>query len=150
MRSIISKSNLSFFLILILILALFVRCDDNETPFPNVSVYANLSLDTQLKNVLVGDYVEVDNYGIGGLIIFRADNNDFMAFDRACTYEASHSCILADNDHDGIFECPCCESQFWMVNSVDIAGTVYQGPANYPLKQYNCYFNGVNTVTVTN
>lgn len=150
MRSIISKSNLSFFLIPILILAFFVRCDKNETPFPNVSVYVTLSLDTQLKNVLPGNYVEVDNYGIGGLIIFRVDNNDFLAFDRACTYEASHTCILEDSDHDGFFDCPCCESRFWMVNSVDIAGTVLNGPANYPLKQYNCYFNGTNTVTVTN
>lgn len=150
MRTIISKSNLRIFLIAILFLSVFVRCDDNETPFPNVSVYANLSLDTQLKNVLPGDYVEVDTYGIGGLIIYRADATNFLAFDRACTYEANHSCILTDEDHDGIFECPCCGSQFWMVNSVDIAGTVYQGPANYPLKSYNCYFNGTNTVTVTN
>lgn len=150
MRRIISKSNLRFFLILILILSVFVRCDKNEIPFPYVSVYTKISLDTQLGNVLPGNYAEVDGYGIGGLIIFRVDNNQFMAFDRACTYEASSTCKLADEDHDGMFECPCCGSKFWMVNSEDIAGTVYQGPANYPLKKYNCYFDGINTITVTN
>lgn len=147
MRRIISKSNLRFFLIPILILLIFVRCDEDETPFPNVNVYVNLSLDTQLGNVLVGNYVEVDGYGVGGLIIFRIDNNEFLAFDRACIYEASRDCILTDEG--SMFECPCCGSKFWMAGA-DIAGTVYQGPARYPLKQYNCYFDGVNTVRVTN
>lgn len=148
MRRIISKSNLRFFLIPVLILLIFVHCDENETPFPNVSVYANLSLDTQLGNVLAGNYVEVDGYGVGGLIIYRIDNNEFLAFDRACTYEALSSCVLTDDD--SMFECPCCGSKFWMVNSEDIAGTVYQGPANYPLKQYRCSFDGTNTVMVRN
>ena len=148
MKRIISHSNLSFFLISILILLIFVRCDDDETPFPNVSVYAILSVDTQLGNVLPGNYVEIDGHGVGGLIIYRVSNSDFLAFDKACTYEASKSCILLDDSE--MYECPCCESRFWMVNSEDIAGTVYQGPASYPLKQYNCYFNGANSVTVTN
>jgi Rieske Fe-S protein len=48
-----------------------------------------------------------------------------------------------------MLECPGCGSKFWMVNN-DIAGTVYLGPAKYPLKRYSCTFDGVNTVRVTN
>ncbi|MBU8892783.1 MAG: Rieske 2Fe-2S domain-containing protein [Bacteroidales bacterium] len=147
MKKIISKSNLRFFLIPVLFLIIFVRCDEDEIPFPYVSVYANLSLNTQLGNVLAGNYVIVDGYGVGGLIIYRADINVFLAFDRACTHEASGTCILTDDG--SMFECPCCGSRFWMVSN-DIAGTVYQGPARYPLKQYKCTFDGVNTVRVTN
>jgi len=148
MRTIISKSNVRFFLIPVLILFTFMRCDKDEIPFPYVSIYANLALDTQLGNMLPGEYKTLDGYGLGGLIIFRADQNEFLAFDRACTFEVSRDCILIDDV--SMFECPCCESRFWMVHNADIAGTVYQGPANYPLKQYKCYFNGTNTVTVTN
>jgi len=148
MKTDVSKSNLRFFLIPILFLFLFVRCDENEIPFPDVSVYAILSLDTQLGNVLVGNHVEVDGYGVGGLIIFRADQNEFLAFDRACTYEASTKCQLEDDD--SFFECPCCGSRFWMAGNADIAGSVYTGPASYPLKPYKCYFNGINTVRVVN
>ncbi len=148
MRTLLLKSNVRFFLILLIILSVFVRCDENEIPFPDVNVYANLSLATTLENVLPGNYVTVDGYGIGGLIIFRVDQNEFLAFDRACTYEASRKCVLTNDE--GMFECPCCGSRFWMVNSKDIAGTVYQGPASYPLKRYNCFFDGVNTVRVTN
>ena len=150
MKRIISHSNLSFFLISILILLIFVSCDDNEIPFPNVSVYTILSVDTQLGNVLPGNYVEIDGHGVGGLIIYRVNNNSFLAFDRACTYEASRNCILQENDeYIGIFDCPCCGSGFWMIGE-DLPGTVQQGPANVPLKQYNCYFNGTNSITVAN
>lgn len=148
MKKLKLESNLRLFLIPIIFITLFVRCDKNETPFPYVSIYANLSLDTQLGNMLVGNYVTVDGYGIGGLIIYRFDQNQFLTFDRACTYEAEHTCILEDDE--SMFECPCCQSSFWMVNSVDIAGTVYQGPASYSLKKYDTTFDGVNTVRVTN
>jgi len=147
MRRIISISNLRFFFILILILSIFIRCDDNEIPFPEVSVNVTLALDTQLGNMLVGEYRTIDGHGLGGLIIYRADRNEFLAFDRACTYEASRKCVL--EDAVSFFKCPCCESEFWMVG-VDIAGSVYQGPASYPLKQYNCYFNAPNLVVVRN
>ncbi len=104
-------------------------------------------LDTQLGNVLVGEYVLVDGYGLGGLIIYRAEFNSFLAFDRACTHEATRTCVL---ESDGsMLECPCCGSEFWMVNN-DIAGTVHLGPAVYPLKKYSCTFNGTNSVIVRN
>ena len=112
MRTVLSKSNLRFFLISILILSVFVRCDDNETPFPQVSIYASLALDSQLGNMLPGESKIIDNphYGIGGLIIYRLDQNTFLAFDRACTYETSSECIV---NHEGgnTYECTCCGSQ---------------------------------------
>ena len=67
------RVNLRFFLIITLILLIFVRCDEDETPFPYISVYVTLSLDTQLGNMLVGQYKEIDGYGVGGLIIYRKD-----------------------------------------------------------------------------
>ena len=144
------RVNLRFFLIITLILLIFVRCDEDETPFPYISVYTTLYLDTDLGNMLVGQYKEIDGYGLGGLIIYRKDYNEFQAFDRACTHEASYDCILfEDPDYTGIYKCPCCESEFWMLGS-DFSGTVKQGPANQPLKQYRCIFDGINTIRVTN
>lgn len=144
------RVNLRFFFITTLILLIFVRCDEDATSFPYISVYVTLSLDTQLGNMLVGEYREIDGYGLGGLIVFRKDYNEFQAFDRACTHEASSDCILIeDPDYAGIYTCTCCESEFWMLGA-DFAGTVKQGPATQPLKQYRCTFDGINTIRVSN
>ncbi len=151
MRTVLSKSNLRFFLIPVLFLLFFVRCDEDEIPFPHESFYANLALDTQLGNMLPGESKVIDNlyYGVGGLIIFRVDQNTFLAFDRACTHEATKECLV---NHLGgnTYECECCGSQFQIIQSTDVPVMVIQGPANYPLKQYRCFFNGTNTVTVSN
>ncbi len=150
MRHIISKPNLRFFLIPIIVLLIFVRCDDDETPFPNVSVNVILSLDTQLGNMLVDTYKFIDGHGIAGLIIYRKEQNTFLAFDRACRYEASKNCAVDDDDEfAGVLDCPCCDSEYWMTG-LDLAGSIKQGPTKSPLKQYNCYFDGINTVRVTN
>lgn len=130
----------------------FVRCDDNEIPFPDVSVNVILSLDTQLGNMTVDSYRYIDGHGLGGLIIYRSDFNSFLAFDRACRHEASRSCtVVDDSDFTGILECPCCGSEYFMLGmDLDMAGTIKQGPTKAPLKMYNCYFDGVNTIRVTN
>jgi len=143
------KPKVRFFLIIALLLTIFVRCNEKGTKFPYVSVYITLSLDTQLENMVVGDFREIDGYGLGGLIIYRSDFNQFLAFDRACTHEASSDCILQkDSEYEGVLVCPCCGSEFWMVSS--LAGGVKETPATYPLKQYRCTFDGINTIRVTN
>jgi len=148
MRSILIKSKITFFFIPLFISLFFIQCDDTEIPFPYVPIYATLQVDTELGNLLPGQYKTINGYGVGGLIIFRVSQNEFLAFDRACTYEAQAGCVL--KDEGSYFSCPCCGSQFWMVNNEDLAGTIINGPASYPLKRYSCLFNGVNTVTVTN
>jgi len=148
MRSIVSKPKIKFFFIPLFIILFFIQCDDDDIPFPYIPVYATLQVDTELGNLLPGQYKTVDGYGLGGLIIFRLSQNEFMAFDRACTYEAKGNCVLSDEG--SYFSCPCCGSQFWMVLNEDLAGTIMNGPASYPLKRYSCLFNGINTVTVTN
>lgn len=148
MRTIISKPNLRFFLILILLLAIFVRCDDNESPFPNVYVNATIYLSNLSLGIGEHDYVE--GYGVGGLIIYQKDLNEYLAFDAACSYEALASCKVHDGtDFTNILECPCCGSKFWMTGA-DQEGWVYYGPAKTPLKQYSCSFDFANTLRITN
>lgn len=148
MKKVKLKSKVRYFLVIVLMLSVFVQCDEKATNFPYISVYASLSLDTQLGNMVVGDFREIDGHGLGGLIIYRKDFNVFQAFDKACTHEASSDCILHNSDYDGVLVCPCCGSEFWMVST--LAGGVKESPASYPLKQYRCTFDGINTVRVTN
>ncbi|MCD4834527.1 MAG: hypothetical protein K8R31_12075 [Bacteroidales bacterium] len=148
MRQIISKSNLRFFLIPILILLIFVRCDEDETSFPYVYVNATIYLNE--LNLGIGEHDYVEGYGVGGLIIYQKGINEYLAFDAACTYEASSNCKLQDGTtFTNILECSCCGSKFWMTGE-DMEGWPSNGPANVPLKEYKCFFNDANTLRITN
>lgn len=96
-----------------------------------------------------GSIVFIENEGYGGIVIYRSgeDGNDYYAYDRACTYDFDQGCILQEDENFAtILACPCCGSQFW----VSIDGSVYNGPAKYPLKKYNTYLQGANILRVTN
>tara|TARA_B100001250_G_scaffold380313_1_gene371663 strand:+ start:208 stop:630 length:423 start_codon:yes stop_codon:yes gene_type:complete len=78
--------------------------------------------------------------GVGGLIIVQGMNNEFIAYDQACTLEANSECIVSGetNAVDVILSCKdCCNSKF-VIND----GSVIEGPANRALKRYNTYFDG--------
>ena len=148
MKKTISKSNLRFFLILVLFLIIFVRCDEDEIPFPYVTVNATLYLNN--LNLGIGEHDYVENYGVAGLIIYQRSINEYLAFDAACTYEASSNCKVHDgDDFTNILECPCCGSKFWMVIEGQ-EGWPNLGPASIPLHEYRCYFDNANTLRISN
>ena len=78
------------------------------------------------------------NGGSRGIIIYRASNDVFKAYDRHCTFDSSNSCALVSVEVNNItgFD-DCCGSKFILTD-----GSVTQGPANLPLKQYQTSFDG--------
>ncbi|HAB54418.1 MAG TPA: hypothetical protein DCE80_19935, partial [Ignavibacteriales bacterium] len=142
-----------FFLIPIIIILLFIQCDDDDTPvFPYVRFNITLSISNDLLNMNIGEYVFVSgyNYGLGGLIIYRKDYSEYLAFDRACTHEAKKSCIVEDDiELTGLLvECSCCGSKYWVINTEDF-GAVHEGPARHSLMQYRTYLS-LNSLIVYN
>ena len=153
MNQINTKSKLRFFFISFLIALLFVQCDEDDSQnFPYVRFNITLSISNDLLNMNEGEYVFVDgfNYGLGGLIIYRKSNNEYLAFDRACTYEAKKGCVLEDDSEltGLLISCPCCGSKYWVTNNDDF-GWVYNGPARKQLIQYRTYLS-LNTLIVYN
>ena len=98
----------------------------------------------------VGGSVFIDG-GSRGLIIYRVSIDQFNAYERHCTYDSENPCgkvdfdtsgiILVDNDCSGAG----CGSKF---NIID--GSVLNGPAQYPLIQYNTSFDGMAMLRVFN
>ena len=123
------------------IIAFIIGCsDDNSFPYVyvNQSIPITMSEYNNIYNNIWGyEYV---NGGLGGLIIVQGLNNEFIAYDRACTYEKNSDCILSSKTkNDPILECTnCCNSKFVIVD-----GSVSDGAAKQALKQYNTYFDGV-------
>jgi nitrite reductase/ring-hydroxylating ferredoxin subunit len=150
------NSNIKIIYVFALILLLFVGCENDRSRFPYARVNVTLDIGTELNNMVQGEYVfigpedcsEAESCGYGGLIIFRASQNNFQAFDRSCTYNPKEKCLLEPFEGDrsnNILSCPCCGSLFNLGES----GRVLQGPAIRDLKQYQTTKQS-NQLRVTN
>lgn len=90
-----------------------------------------------------GGFIYVDA-GVRGIILYRKTVQEFIAFERNCTYQPLDSCATVEVDESLLFMvCPCCGSTF------DFEGNPTGGPAEWPLKRYRTYLDG-NFVTITN
>lgn len=139
-------SKLSIILLTSLLSLGFISCDEQSDPFPYVRIDLTLSIDTQLGNMNVGEHRFIDNAGYGGLVIYRKLQNEYQAFDRACTHDYADACILEDDENfDGILVCPCCGSKFLLSQN----GSIFNGPATKPLEEYSTYLQG-NFLRISN
>ncbi len=131
MRHLVLKYK-KYFIFFLFLTPIFPSCDRiNESPIPDV--YVSLTVNLNIVNELnvPGNSVFFPGYGYGGVIVYCELPGSWFAFDAACTYNASRSCIVKN---DGVLaDCPCCGSQFVLI------GGAYptKSPATLPLKQYN-------------
>lgn len=85
--------------------------------------------------------------GSRGIILYRLDQERFVAFDRHCTYDIDNPNGIVEVDTSQILlSDPSCGSKFIITD-----GSIYNGPAELPLQQYQTYFDvNANTVRVYN
>lgn len=126
----LQNSKLVKTIIISLMFINFVGCDDNEDWIPYVPVDMTLHF-TQLSTIGI---LQAKTFpgGVNGIIIFRTTDKKFNAFDMTCPYQPSANCAVDFNEEILAAVCPCCESQFELIE----AGAVQKGPARRPLKQY--------------
>ena len=125
---------------LILLIILFISACSNEHSFPNTDVYIVIPVTMpQYTNLSVVWGYEYLTGGLGGIIVVRGLDNNFIAYDRSCTFELNAKCIISgESTNNPLLNCEkCCNSQFSVYD-----GSVTGGPANQALKRYNTYFDG--------
>lgn len=148
-------SKITIFLVFVLLLPLNESCTKTKQEvIPYVLVDFTIFLnDPYFLNLnAVGNHVLVDattnNLGIyaagydgNGIIIYRAQPDEFFAFDRTCPHDfALNGSSVAVEIGDGeIFaSCPVCGSKY----ALPSFGTPSEGPSKYPLKVYRTSTNG--------
>jgi nitrite reductase/ring-hydroxylating ferredoxin subunit len=95
--------------------------------------------DPELNDLLIpGNSVNLTG-GINGIILYRLNNDEFLAWERTCPYVPTDNCKISIDESNVFCECPCCESKY---NIMD--GMAYDGPSRYSLKSYQTYFDGLN------
>jgi len=102
----------------------------------------NLNLPAYLKLKSTGGYVYMDG-GLRGIILYRADDDVYYAFDRACPHHPRTGCAqITVNSSNLYMEDKCCGSIF------DFRGRVTGGPSRDGLLRYETYLEG-NMLTVS-
>ncbi|MCX6257666.1 MAG: hypothetical protein NTW49_07215 [Bacteroidia bacterium] len=138
-------SKIIFFLLIASLFLSFFSCNKKDE-VPYVPVNFSIQLNDPDFSILnsVGNFVYVTG-GVNGIIIYRVSGDQFMAYDRTCTFRPMDNCrVTVEQTHTFAVCKDCCSSKFLLLD-----GSVTQGPASVPLKQYQTSFNGV-TVSITN
>lgn len=135
--NIIKKSVLTGILLLVFTLG----CKKDEyIPEVLFNVYLDLNMISYQHLKTPGNYEYVDKsptsneqVGYRGIIVYCVYQNEYVALERACPYHPSADSAVVEVDSTGIFaECPVCGSRFQLMD-----GSITEGPASLPLKQYN-------------
>ncbi|MCU0451963.1 MAG: hypothetical protein MUC97_19305 [Bernardetiaceae bacterium] len=129
------------------LLLLLLACQNQPLaePIPFVPVNLTLDLNNLRYQALRFDRGFVyESGGVRGLILLRRSANQYLAFERACTYHPRNACGQVSVDVSGFFmSCPCCRSTF------DLDGNPTGAPAFTPLGRYRTALSG-SLLSVTN
>lgn len=111
----------------------------------NVDFYIYLTQpDFQSLNT-VGNYAYVTG-GVKGIIVYHKSIDEFAAYERSCPYDPNVSSAIVEVDSSGIGLIDYhCGSRY---NILD--GSIVNGPTSYPLRQYQCDYDGVSILHIHN
>ena len=130
-----------FFLLVIFPAILVIICcrkkDKEYIPAVPVDFYL-YTTDPSFFNLQVVGGWEYITGGSRGILVYRASNEEFAAFDRHCPYQPENSCgqVQVINTNVSAID-SCCGSQFSIID-----GSILNGPASMPLKRYQATFDG--------
>jgi nitrite reductase/ring-hydroxylating ferredoxin subunit len=110
----------------------------NEPYVPYVRVNFTIRpSDPQFNKLNVpGGWINVTG-GSRGIILYRKSNDEFLAFDRHCTFRVADFCRVSVNNTQIMAQDTCCGSEFVLTD-----GSVAKGPASQPLLQYQTVWDG--------
>lgn len=125
------------FPLLLIILSLpFPACRKSSVnanfPAVNVSKFVYMNLPPYNYLQIVGNFMYIDDAGYKGLIVYHRSIDEWVAFDRGCTYDPTNADALLKVVTGGLtVEDSHCGSKY---NLID--GSVISNPATTPMKQY--------------
>lgn len=126
----------------LIMLLCFAQCKEKQNGLiPYVAINTSIGINQpSYANLLpIGGYVYLNGYGARGLIIYHKDVNEYVAYDRNCTFNGfATSCnTLTVNQSLGQAQDTCCGSSFSLYT-----GQVINGPANAGMVQYQTELSG--------
>jgi len=118
---------------------LFVSCGKDPSGIPDVPLNFHASIDLPSMRTLstVGGYVEIQGYGVAGLIIYNSPFDGYVAYDRCSPVNPEQKCAVKVDDTGLTATDPCSKAIFSLMD-----GTPQDKISKKPLKRYyNISFN---------
>lgn len=137
-----TRKNVFFSVGLASLLIFLMSCGkDNNNPnqpiIPNVPVNFYIQPNT-IDFIAAGSWRSYDTEGYKGVFIYRLDQNNFIAYEKACPYDPDQECGVVDIDPNSFtLVDTCCLSRFNIVDGMPV-----DGPSTLPLLQYLTEFDG--------
>jgi len=148
----IFKSFFAVISLAVVLPALFTSCEPVETGIPDCEVYIKRNIDIY-KLFDYGSYlyidkrvIENDRIGYGGIIIVKAFDGLFYAFDLTCTKEKDNSIIIGKPNEMLVCTCESCGEQYDLSFG---GGAPTKSISKLPLKRYSTSIDGLNNIYVT-
>jgi len=124
----------------LLILMLPISCDKNKKniiPYVTVDFTIDILSTFYTELTSVGGWVNVTG-GYKGILIYRLSMDEFLAFDRCCSYNPQDPCEIIEMEESGLTMIDsCCGSRFLILD-----GSPIEGPATRMLRQYRTMYDG--------
>ena len=135
-------SKIKIFITSILLLFSSATCKKDSFKFPYVTINASIGLYSDLGDLGSGSakiFPKERFGGIGGLIVYKDNNDDYFVYDAACTHDYHDNCsIEISEDFQELMVCPCCSSSYLLSSEAN----VFNGPSKYPLVRYQSFLDG--------
>lgn len=136
------KTLLSSILLFALLFASSCK-DENPYTIPYVVVYKTVYPNGIDSDLGVGMFKYFSNVGYRGIVVYNKGFGEFVAYERACTYDTEKPTAVVAVDASGIFAvCPVCKSKY----NILLDGYPFEGPAKNPLIKYPTTYDGYNVV----
>ena len=138
----ILKNRPFFFVFLFLSFAVMISCkkDNNNTNqsfIPNVPVNFFIQPNT-IDFLQAGSWRVYENEGYRGVLIYRLDQTNFIAYEMTCPYDPDKDCARVEVDPTTFTLIDsCCMSRYNLIDGMPV-----EGPASMPLLQYLTDFDG--------
>ncbi len=143
---------LCFALIMAIMPSFFCSCVEEERPIPYRDVFIRRNIDIY-KIVNYGSYLyidkrelERDRIGYGGILVLKAMDGFYYAFDLACTKEKDASIKIGKPNAALVCKCPVCSEEYDLSFGL---GVPSKGISKLPLQRYNVSIDEYNYLIIT-
>ncbi len=135
-------SKIKILFVSVLIFFTSATCRKDNFNFPYVTINANIGLYSDLGDLGAGNvkiFPPARFGGVGGLIVYRDYEDQYFVYDAACTHDYFDDCsVKVSEGFQELMVCPCCSSSYLLSSD----GNVFNGPAKFPLFQYQSFLDG--------